>query len=461
MYRKNLHIHFMGIGGIGMSGIAIVLKQQGYIVSGCDADLDQTSIRLLRELGCTVTQGHFSPACQDTSINMLVYSAAVRQDHPELAFAHARAIPVVSRAQLLAELMRRKMSIAVAGAHGKTTTSALISHILVQAQFQPTCIVGGHCKNFDTSAWAGTGDLLVAEADESDRSLAFLPATLAVITNIDREHLDAYKDLDDIVATFAQFVHNTPFFGKAIVCIDDPGVHKLLPLLKRSVITYGLSHKAQIHASALELRVDCSYAQVHAFGKELGKLYVPIAGQHHVLNALAALAVALEVGVTFVDIARAIATFKGVDRRFCYHGDFQGAQVFDDYAHHPREIACQLQVARKRAQKKLHVVFQPHRFTRTKFLWQEFIQTFAQVGIDSLVITDIFPASEPPIEGVTSQQLVADLNKQSVGLACYISLDDEFKLIKDHLAQVAHEGDLILLLGAGKVFKMVNDLISS
>lgn len=458
MYRIGTHIHFMGIGGIGMSGLALVLRQQGFVVSGCDADLSGASIALLCKHGCFVDSGHCSKLCSDPSINIVVYTSAVPYDHPELVCARERGVLTVTRAQMLAELMRRKTSIAVAGAHGKTTTSALISHILVQAGLEPTCIVGGHCNNFDTNAWAGTSDLLVAEADESDRSLAILPATIAVITNIDREHLDAYKDLDDIVSVFVQFSRNLPFYGKVIACVEDSGVKQLLPQLERLVISYGFSSQAHINARNVTLDAEQSFARVYERDTFLGEIIVPIAGSHHLLNALAAVAVAREIGVSFDVIARAIASFAGVQRRFCYHGMYKGAQVFDDYGHHPREIECQLEVARKRAKNKLHVVFQPHRFTRTKFLWEDFVRVLGGKNIDSLIITDIFPASEAPIEGITSERLVGDLSKKSSSVR-YIPLDEDFFQIKKYLESIVQPDDLILFLGAGKVFKLADKLV--
>lgn len=451
----------MGIGGIGMSGIAKVLKEQGYTVSGCDLDMDQKSIKQLQELGCPIAGTHSSKLCHDASIDVLVYSAAVNLNHPEVLHAHRRGIPVVARARMLAELMRTHYGIAVAGAHGKTTTTSMISHILVQAQYDPTLVIGGFLKNIGTNARAGAGQFLVAEADESDRSLVHLPATFAVVTNIDREHLDTYKDLDDIIATFKQFLNNLPFYGKAIVCIDDPVIHDLLPSIPHiGTITYGIQNPADFQARDCVLTAQGSRCMVYHHETLLGELTLPMAGMHNILNALAALATSMHIGISFEQAAAALATFAGVERRFCYHGVYKGAELFDDYAHHPKEIASALAVARQRAKGRLVVVFQPHRFTRTYHLWNDFIQTFLASNVDELIITDIFPASEQPIEGVTSQLFVESMVQQAPAFnACYIPLDGEFDAIINHLNNTLQPDDLLLMLGAGKVFKIPDKLI--
>ncbi len=445
----------MGIGGIGMSGIAKVLAAQGYRISGCDLDLEQKSVKQLQKLGCTISHGHDSVACHDPSIDVVVYSTAVHTDHPELARTRAAGKRTIHRSVMLAELMRTKYSIAVSGAHGKTTTTSLIAHILLQTNQDPTVVIGGHLKNIDDNAHAGSGQLLVAEADESDRSFLRLPATWAVITNIDLEHLDTYKDLPDIIATFKQFLCQLPFYGKAIVCLDDPVIKSLFPLPDIATITYGLDDQATVYARDIELLAEHSTCTVYMRGEQLGKLMIPIAGRHHLLNALGATALALDVGLSFGDIAQALATFQGVERRFSYHGKFHGAEIFDDYGHHPCEIAHTLSVARKRAKGRVHVVFQPHRFTRTHLLWNDFIDTFMRSNIDTLVLTDIFPASEEAIEGVTSQRLVEDLAQRKPRFAAtYIPLDSNFAQLIANVKEHAQPGDLVLFLGAGKVYQI-------
>ena len=456
MYKKKkIHIHFMGIGGIGMSGIAKVLKGQGYNVSGCDLDHQQKSIRQLKEMGCVISPQHDSELCKDESIDVLVYSSAISQNHPEITYARKRGIPVIPRALMLAELMRTKFSIAIAGSHGKTTTTSMISHVLMHAKLNPTIIIGGHLKNISTNAQLGTGDFLVAEADESDRSLLKLHATLGLITNIDLEHLDTYKDLDDIKSTFKQFLNNLPFYGKAILCIDDENVRSLLPLPHLKTITYGFNKAADIYGKNITLERLTSSCTVYEKDKKLGTLTIKMAGEHNLQNALGAIALARDLDIPFKVIAEALANLEGIDRRFSYHGTFKGAEIFDDYAHHPKEIAQILKVARKRTKGKLHVLFQPHRYTRTLHLWNEFIQTFLSSDVDHLVLTDIFPASEAPIKDVSSEKLVEALKKENPQFSTsFIPLDDQFNSLVNYLKTFVNKDDLVLLLGAGKIYQI-------
>lgn len=457
MYNKKSHIHFVGIGGIGMSGIATILRYQGYTISGCDIDLDQPTIQLLKGIGCTIYQGNNTPACHDPSIATVVYSSAIQQSNPEIQAAQQRGIPTIGRALMLAELMRMKYSIAIAGSHGKTTTTSLISHILMDAQFDPTVIIGGHLKMISNNARIGNGDFLVAEADESDRSFLNLYATLAVVTNIDLEHLETYKDLDDIKQTFKQFLTNLPFYGTAILCAEDENIQSLLPISNVKTILYGLSQRADFWATDIILEVDHSTFTLnhrHTNGP-LGTVTINMPGSHNVLNALAAIALAHELSIPLPITTHALKTFKGVERRFSYHGRYHKAELFDDYGHHPREIAYTLKVARKRAKKRLIVVFQPHRYTRTYKLWQQFISTFQESGIDHLLITDIHPASESPIEGVTSQLLARQLQANNPSFSVlYAPLDEDFFSIKQQLNSIIQEDDLVLLLGAGKINKL-------
>lgn len=449
MYNKKSHIHFVGIGGIGMSGIATILKQQGYTISGCDSDVCQQSVRNLREIGCAVYEGNNAPACHDESIDILVYSSAIKSDNPELVAARARGISTISRALMLAELMRTKYSIAITGAHGKTTTTSLISHILMEAKLDPTVIVGGLLQSISNNARIGHGNFLVAEADESDRSFLYLYATFAIVTNIDLEHLDTYKDLDDIKATFKQFLAKIPFYGKAIVCIDDANIRSILPLPHVRVIKYGIDNAkdADIFATDIELLESSSCCTVHYKQKPLGKMCINMPGRHNVLNALAATVLALELEVPFETIAQALATFKGVERRFTFRGTFKDAEVFDDYGHHPREISVTLEVARHRAKNKLIVVFQPHRYTRTHALWDQFIDIFKKSGVDHLIITDIYPASEAAIPNITSANLVKALKNHNPAFTISYKKEDE---LKDAVTELIHPGDLILCIGAGK-----------
>jgi UDP-N-acetylmuramate--alanine ligase len=457
MYTKRAHIHFVGIGGIGMSGIATILHHLGYVISGCDVDMDQKSIEDLKSLGCTIHHGNNSAGCKDSSIDILVYSSALTKDNPEIIAAKERGIPTIPRALMLAELMRMKYSIAIAGAHGKTTTTSFISHILIEVGFDPTVVIGGHLKNISNNARFGNGDFIVAEADESDRSLLKLFPTIAVVTNIDREHLDVYKDLDDIKNTFLQFLSNLPFYGKAFLCDDDQHLRDMLPDLTHiKTMQYGFSFLSDIYATDIHLNPDHSICVVHQKGTQipLGNLIIPMPGRHNVLNALAATAVALDLGVPFEKIAQALAQFKGVDRRFTFKGTYNGAMMFDDYGHHPTEILNTLAVARRRTNKKLIVAFQPHRYSRTKALWQEFIDVFAHAQVDQLLITDIYAASEKPIIGITAKDFVEALKKQHPQCeVTYVPQDDEFLGIQHNIRTCAKEGDLILFLGAGKINK--------
>lgn len=461
MYKKKAHIHFVGIGGIGMSGIATILKYQGYTISGCDLDMDQPSVQQLRTIGCSVHHGNNTPACNDANIDILVYSSAVNARNPEINAAQQRGIPTISRALMLAELMRTKYSIAIAGAHGKTTTTSLISHIFIEAQMDPTVVIGGHLKSISTNARLGGGDFLIAEADESDRSFLQLQATIALVTNIDLEHLETYSDLDDIKATFVQFINNIPFYGKAILCIDDPGVRSILPLPHIKTIKYGLSPEADIRAENIQLMPDHSIFTVRSKQQEspLGTVKLAMPGMHNVLNALGAIALSLDVEIPFSTIGHALETFKGIDRRFSYHGVYKGAELFDDYGHHPTEIEQTLKVARNRTQGKLIVVFQPHRYTRTYKLWQEFITAFINSNIDHLIITDIYPANELPIAEITSQNFVAALKKYNPHFTVsYAPYEQDFTSITDELEPVINDKDLVLMLGAGKINKLAKVL---
>ncbi len=460
MYQKKAHIHFVGIGGIGMSGIAKILKIQGYEISGCDTDLDQQSIYDLRTIGCTIYQGNNTSYCHN-NIDILVYSSAIKPDNPEIIAAQKKDIPTIPRALMLAELMRTKYSIAIAGSHGKTTTTSLISHILIEAKMDPTVIIGGHLKNISANARLGNGDFLVAEADESDRSLLRLQATLAIVTNIDLEHLETYTDLDDIKETFRQFLYNIPFYGKAIVCNDDPNIRSLLPIQHIKTIKYGLTSDADIYATTIRLESDHSTFMVRhkSETQPRGKIRISMPGKHNVLNALAAIALSHDLGISFETIARALASFKGIERRFSYKGLFKGAELFDDYGHHPQEILHTLIVARKRTKKKLIVVFQPHRYTRTQKLWNQFIETFIHSSIDHLIITDIYPASEAPIPHITSSNFAQALQQKNPNFTItYAPYEPQFTSVIHHLEPLIQQDDLILLLGAGKINKLADIL---
>ncbi|MBA3752229.1 UDP-N-acetylmuramate--L-alanine ligase [Candidatus Dependentiae bacterium] len=461
MYKKG-HIHFIGIGGIGMSGIAKILKYQGYTISGCDTSLNQKSIQELLTYGCTIYEGNNTHQCKDTSIDILVYSSAIDPEDEEIKASQARGIPTIPRALMLAEIMRTKYSIAISGAHGKTTTTSLISHIFIDALLDPTVIIGGHLKNICTNAKWGAGEFLVAEADESDRSFLKLLPTHAVVTNIDLEHLETYKDIDDIKAAFTQFLSNIPFYGKAIVCLEDPHIRSLLPALTHvKMIKYGLDNEADFFAQDIILEKDHSTFTVFRKNhpEPLGVLTIPMPGIHNVLNALAALSASMEVGISFEKCAEALKTFKGIERRFSFQGVFKGAEVIDDYAHHPTEISTTLQVALKKNPQNLIVVWQPHRYIRTEKLWDVFIHLFSTSTIGHLIITDIYAAGEQPINSITSARFTQELQAKSPSYPItYIPYEKNFTEIVTHLTTLASEGDLILLLGAGNINKIADFL---
>lgn len=468
MYKKR-HIHFIGIGGIGMSGIAKILKQQNYIISGCDSDTDQHSIKELVGLGCNIYTGNNTTQCSDISIDIVVYSSAIRINNSEIIAAQSRGIPTISRALMLAELMRTKYSIAITGAHGKTTTTSLISHILIEAKLDPTVIIGGHLKNIPTNALYGKGDFLVAEADESDRTLLQLHPTLAVVTNIDLEHLDTYKDIEDIKTTFTQFLSNIPFYGKAFICIDDPHIKSILPLAHIKTVKYGLDKDlADIYAYNIRLEKNRSIFNISTSNKSNGQnlpeeIILNMPGKHNILNSLAAIAVAYDLGIKMDIIKHALENFKGIERRFSFKGIYKNAEFFDDYGHHPTEIFNTLLVARKRANNKLIIVFQPQRYSRTEKLWDEFVNIFAYSPIDHLIITDIYPAGETPINNITGDRLVEAIKeKQPSCQVTYVPYRQENKLaeIIKALDKIIAKDDLVLLLGAGKVNKIINYLIN-
>jgi UDP-N-acetylmuramate--alanine ligase len=489
MLTKKSHIHFVGIGGIGMSGIATILKQSGHIISGCDPDTGQDTVTQLRHLGCKVYKGNNAAECNDPTIDILVYIPMYATTIPavtaEIARTQARGIPTISRAHMLGELMRTKYSIAVSGSHGKTTTTSLISHILIAADMDPTVVIGGQLKNIGSNARTGNGDILVAEADESDRSFLQLHANIAVVTNIDMEHLETYADLDDIKNSFAQFLNSVPADGKAVICADDENVRSILPLQQIKTISYlphkmgtplqeiqdkakqiktisyGIEHAADFYARDIVLNADHSIFDVYKNSNtHLGTIMLPMPGKHNVYNALAAITVAQELGVSFETIAKHLASFGGVARRFSFHGiTHQGAEIFDDYGHHPAEIENCLKVARQRARNKLIVVFQPHRYTRTQKLWTHFISTFATSTIDHLIITDIFSAGEYPITGVSSKRLSDELFHLNPPFTItYVPFEDDFAQIKQAIARSVGQNDLLLFLGAGKVHLIADQI---
>lgn len=456
--EKARRIHFIGVGGIGMSGIAELLVSLGYEVSGSDMQRTDITDRLA-SLGARITQGHDAANVGDAEV--VVYSSAVRPTNAEMVAAHERRLAVVPRAALLAELMDLRQGIAVAGAHGKTTTTSMIALVLDVAGLDPTAVIGGRVSSFGSNARLGRGKYLVAEADESDRSFLKLSPRFAVITNIDREHLEAYRDFDDLKAAFVQFANGVPSNGAVIMCADDAHLREMRGDIKRHVVTYGFDTSADVTALDVQLQGFGSASVVRARrpgGRPvvLGQLRLAIPGQHNVLNALAAIAMSRELGIAWSDCARALGGFQGVERRFQRRGEAGGVTVIEDYGHHPTEIAAVVAAARPASAGRLILAFQPHRFTRTQFLLSEFGSAFS--GADVVVLTDIYAAGEDPIAGVTLEVL-GDAIRSGFGgeLRIVRALAD----VPRELASVAKPGDLIVLLGAGSIGSIADAVLSA
>ena len=459
--HKKLHFHFMGISGIGMSSLASIVAQQGHTVSGCDLELNEKNLHFLIQKQTPISREHCGEICKDSSIDVLVYTTAILHSnphHPELLAAREKRIPIIKRATLLAEIMRTKSGVAVAGSHGKTTTTALISHIALESNLDPTIIIGGHLQNIDGHAHAGTGDYCIAEADESDRSLLELPSSLNLVNNISREHLETYKDLNDVKETFLTFINNTPFFGKAFLNLDDKNIQSLLPDVTASYQTYGIEQDAEIQAKHILLHSDRSTFDLYRYNTYIDTIIMPIPGMHNVYNCLAAISLAHEMGISQDLITAAISSFKGVMQRFTFCGIIsdKNIEIFDDYGHHPREIECTLKIAKNRTKGRLIVLFQPHRYSRTKHLWDDFVTVFKTSDIDHLIITDIFPASEHPLLGISSDKLVQSINMEHVH---HLSIEADFSNIIKHLHKNMQPNDLLLLLGAGKINKIAKTLL--
>jgi UDP-N-acetylmuramate--alanine ligase len=446
MHRRIKHIHFVGAGGIGMCGLAELLHVQGYRVSGSDLRAGPTVARL-RSLGIDVAIGHAEENVG--AADVVVYSSAVRRTNPELVAAERRHIPVIPRAEMLAEVMRLKDGIAVAGSHGKTTTTSFIAHALSTAGLDPTAVIGGRVLGTggdSTGARLGAGELLVAEADESDGSFLRLAPVIAVVTNIDPEHLDHYGSYEALKDTFVSFANRVPFWGCSVLCLDHPGVQSIIPRLTRRYTTYGFTSQADLVACDVEVHNQGMRFRVRHRGEPLGTLTIAIPGRHNVQNALATLAVAQELDVAFDKVAAALASFVGVERRFELKGEVAGVRVVDDYAHHPAEIIATLASARVLHKGRIVAAFQPHRYTRTRDVWDEFIPAFNDA--DVLIISEIYAAGEDKIPGVEAAPLVEAIRAHGHRDARFVAdLDD----VLEALAGEARPGDLVLTLGAGSI----------
>jgi UDP-N-acetylmuramate--alanine ligase len=453
MYQKKYHIHFVGIGGIGMSGIAELLLNLGYRVSGSDIQSSDIT-RRLEKLGGTIYAGHAADNLKD--VDVVVTSSAIDPDNPEVALALEKAIPVIPRAEMLAELMRLKYSIAVAGAHGKTSTTSLVAAILDQGELDPTVVIGGKLKSIGVNAVLGQGDFIVAEADESDGSfLKFSPA-IAVVTNIDKEHLDFYKDLEAIKSVFLDFIHRIPFYGLAVLCLDNEAVQDIIPAIKNRYTTYGLSSQADLQAKSVRFEGLRSCFDLYHHGRELGEICLNMPGLHNIYNSMAAIAVGLELGIAFTTIKAALETVQGVQRRLEIKGETEGVTVIDDYGHHPTEVkATLLALEECWPDRRKVVVFQPHRYTRTQALFDEFTRAFYQS--DVLFVMPIYAASEQPIAGVNAALLCEGIKAHGhKDVRCVSGPEEAVQLLEEVLAPE----DILLTLGAGDVWKIGEQVLT-
>jgi UDP-N-acetylmuramate--alanine ligase len=452
MYRKKYHIHFVGIGGIGMSGIAELLLNLGYTVSGSDLKSSEITERLKR-FGGLIRKGHAEDHVGDADV--VVVSSAVDADNPEVRAARQASIPVIPRAEMLAELMRLKYSIAVAGAHGKTTTTSIVSAVLDRGGLDPTVVIGGKLKSIGTNARLGEGEFIVAEADESDGSFLKMSPTIAVVTNIDREHLDHYPDLDAIKSAFLEFIDRIPFYGLAVLCLDNESVQGLIPEIKKRYTTYGMSTQADVQARNVKFEGLRSRFTLHHKGEPLGNIRLNLPGIHNVYNAMASVAVGFELGIPFETVKAALETVEGVQRRLEIKGDINGITIVDDYGHHPTEIKTTLQAAKEAwPDRRMVVVFQPHRYSRTRALFDEFTRSFYQS--DVLLVLPIYSAGEKVIEGVDSSSMCDGIRQHGhKEVICNDTIAAAVAGLKDILVP----GDILLTLGAGDVWKVGEEVL--
>ena len=457
LFDTNRHIHFVGIGGIGMSGIAEVLLNLGYQVSGSDLSESETT-RRLASLGAHIVYGHRAEHV-DQATDVVVISSAVKYANPEVIQAREFHIPVIPRAEMLAELMRLKYGIAVAGTHGKTTTTSLIAAVLAQAQFDPTLVTGGRLNVLGSNARLGQSRFLVAEADESDGTFLLLSPTIVVVTNIDPEHLDFYGDMDRVKDAYLRFINHIPFYGRAVLCLDSVNVRALLPQIHKRFVTYGLSPEAELTARELTVSGFTTRCEVWHGEECLGALQLNLPGRHYALNALAVVAVARELNIPFSQVQEALAHFEGIQRRFEVKGEEAGVLVVDDYAHHPEELRATLHAAREgcgqgETARRLIALFQPHRYSRTQALFDDFLSAFDDADI--VVLTEIYPAGEEAREGVSGQALYQALTKRGHADVRFVAQQEE---LAEVVAEFVRAGDLIMTLGAGNIHRTGSALL--
>jgi len=445
LFRKTKHIHFVGIGGIGMSGIAEVLINLNYDVSGSDLR-DNEITRHLQSLGVTVYYGHEGGNLRD--VDVVVVSSAVKDDNPEVTEARRRLVPVVPRAEMLAELMRLKMGIAVAGTHGKTTTTSMVATILSKAGIDPTVVIGGKLNSIGSNAKLGQGKYLVAEADESDGSFLYLSPTISIVTNIDPEHLDHYGTMENMMKSYLDFINKVPFYGLAVLCMDNKNIQLIIPKVKKRFVTYGITPQADFQATDIEFAGMNTSFNVNYKGDDLGRVEISMPGLHNVYNALASIAAAMEMDVSFRVIRGSMDNFSGIQRRFQVKGEKGGIMVVDDYGHHPEEIKATLSAAKKGWGRRVVAVFQPHRYTRTRDLFDEFITAFNEA--DSLILTDIYPAGESPIEGVSGEALYEKIQNHGHRDVTYVT---DLHKVAPCLHEKAAKGDIVITMGAGNIWE--------
>ena len=452
IYRKLKHIYMVGIGGTGMSGIAEVLLNLGYKVTGSDLQTNDATLRLAR-LGAKVHKGHKADRVRGADV--VVISSAVSEDNIEVCEARQLQIPVIPRAEMLAELMRMKYGVAVAGAHGKTSTTSMIAQVLGRGGYDPTIIVGGRLNTIGSHGKLGGGEFIVAEADESDRSFLLLSPFIAVLTNIDEEHLDQYVTVDEIKKTFANFANKVPFYCPVIICLDDANLQSLIPLVERRIITYGFSSQADIFARDHRFDRFESRSILFSKGKKIGDLRLQVPGKHNILNAMAAVAVGLDLDIPINVILKALQDYSGTGRRFELKKEINGLMVIEDYGHHPTEIKATLDAAKRGWARRVVAVFQPHRYTRLSLLMKSFATAFNQA--DVLVTTEVYPAGEQPIPGATGKALFEEIKLFG---RKNVYFEPNMKKIPSLLAKIIQPQDMILVLGAGNIYKIIPDIIA-
>jgi len=454
MFSSIKKIHLVGIGGIGMSGIAEILLDQGFRVSGSDRGLSEVTERL-QKLGANIFEGHQAENIAD-DVDALVYSSAVSLDNPEVLEAQRRKIPVIRRAEMLAEVMRLKYGIGIAGTHGKTTTTSMVSLVLMEGNLDPTVIVGGKLSGLGgTNARLGHGDFIVVEADEFDRSFLSITPTIAVMTTLETDHLDCYRDLEDIKGAFIQFASKVPFYGFVVLCLDEPALLDIMPqLIKKKIITYGLNPQADVQAVDIRHKDNTSTFTVVRDGVDLGQITIQVPGNHNVQNSLAAIAVGLQLDVPFEKVRAGIEKFSGVYRRWEKKGDVKGITLYDDYAHHPTECRATLAGVKAGWRRRVVCVFQPHLYTRTRDFYEEFGKSF--LLSDVLIVTDVYPAREEAIQGISGELIVNAAKRFGHKDAQYIP---DKKQVPDHLASIVKSGDIVITMGAGDIWKFGEEFL--